>query len=425
MQGELYVILDEAGVRRHLASLPALAAQLGGAASGWAVREVSDGNLNSVFLVQGSAGGLCVKQALPHVRVDADWKLPLDRAFFEAAYLRATAPHVQGAAPALLHYDPALFCLVMERLSPHIILRDGMMQRRIYGRMARDVGLYVARAAFHSSGLARPFEAVMDDIALFARNQALTRITVDLIFADAYRESPRNRWTRPWLDKAAAGVRNDGALKSAAARMGQRFLASPQALLHGDLHSGSVMVTETDTRIIDGEFALFGPIGFDLGLFVANLLLSLFAQAADPAGPAYGQWTASQITVFWRAFADEFTLLWKARPALAGADMMGSGLLDDPGRLEHEQQLFLAGIFDDMLGFAGMEMIRRILTFAHVLDLESIEDPRARAAREAAALDFARRLLVDRGDFASAEDVVQQALRAAGSVGPAVAAVVE
>ena len=33
------------------------------------VREVGDGNLNLVFIVEGPAGGLVVKQALPYVRL--------------------------------------------------------------------------------------------------------------------------------------------------------------------------------------------------------------------------------------------------------------------------------------------------------------------------------------------------------------------
>ncbi len=88
----------------------------------------------------------------------------------------------------------------------------------------------------------------------------------------------RNRWTSPELDDVAARIRADGPLKIAAARRGHQFLASSQALIHGDLHTGSVMVTESDTRVIDPEFAVYGPIGFDLGAFLANLLMSYYSQ---------------------------------------------------------------------------------------------------------------------------------------------------
>src|SRR5688500_17916714 len=51
-----------------------------GVPSTWRVREVGDGNLNLVWIVEGELGGLVVKQALPYVRlVGESWPLPLRR----------------------------------------------------------------------------------------------------------------------------------------------------------------------------------------------------------------------------------------------------------------------------------------------------------------------------------------------------------
>jgi 5-methylthioribose kinase len=38
------------------------------------------------------------------------------------------------------------------------------------------------------------------------------------------------------------------------------------------------MVTVSSTKVIDPEFAFYGPIGFDVGALLANLLLSYFSQ---------------------------------------------------------------------------------------------------------------------------------------------------
>ena len=66
-----------------------------------------------------------------------------------------------------------------------------------------------------------------------------------------------------------------------------RFCTLTQALLHADLHTGSVMVTEDLTVVIDPEFAFYGPMGFDIGCFLGELLLAFFSQdghatAEDP-----------------------------------------------------------------------------------------------------------------------------------------------
>ena len=43
-----------------------------------------------------------------------------------------------------------------------------------------------------------------------------------------------------------------------------RFCERAQALLHGDLHTGSVMVTHESTQVLDLELAFYGPMGFDM-----------------------------------------------------------------------------------------------------------------------------------------------------------------
>lgn len=395
-----YRRLDEAGVRGWLAGIAPLAARLGGAPSAWAVREVSDGNLNVVWLVDGAAGGVCIKQAIPHVRLDRTWRLPLDRAAYEVAWMRQVFPHVGRAIPELLHFDPKLFVIAMEQLSPHIILRQGFIRGIRYPRVAADVGRFIAKTAFFTSDLAMPFERKFEAMARFARNEVILRITVDLILTDPYRDSARNRWTRPFVDDLAQAFRDDAPLKVEVSRLGHRFLSCTQALLHGDLHSGSVMVTEHESRVVDGEFAMYGPIGFDLGAFLGNLLLAWFSQPGHEAAPderaPYRGWLLAQIVPFWRAFESHFLELWRAG---GGGDAYVPALFaDDAGTaaLDAERARFLREVWADTLGYAGMKMIRRLLGYARVADFETIPDPERRAALERRALAFARRLLVER-----------------------------
>ena len=116
-----YRVFSDRAVVDHLAELPRVSDILGGAKRDWRVRDVADGNLNAVFLVDGPQGGVCVKQALPYVRVAGEsWPLNVKRANYEAAYLARLAPHVGGLAPELYAYDQEQFVIVMEKLEPHI-----------------------------------------------------------------------------------------------------------------------------------------------------------------------------------------------------------------------------------------------------------------------------------------------------------------
>ena len=271
-----YRILHEADLRDYLAGLPAVAARLGGAPATWSISEVGDGNLNLVFIVKGAAGGVAVKQALPYVRlVGESWPLPLSRSHYEYLALTHQARLAPGLVPAVLHHNEALALVVMELIEPHIIMRKGLVAGTLYPRFVDDITTFLARTLFFSSDLAVPAAQKKEGIAAFAGNHALCKITEDLIFTDPYREAEQNRWTQPWLDATAAAFREDLDLHVAVSRLKLKFLGSPEALIHGDLHTGSIMVTESSTVVIDPEFAFYGPMGFDLGAVIGNLLMSL------------------------------------------------------------------------------------------------------------------------------------------------------
>lgn len=92
-----------------------------------------------------------------------------------------------------------------------------------------------------------------------------------------------------------------------------KFLQQRQALLHGDLHTGSLMVTEDTTYVIDAEFAFAGPIAFDVGKMVANLLIAFFAGAGlqTPEAPRtrQRQWLLQVCLSLLKALRTHLTLL--------------------------------------------------------------------------------------------------------------------
>jgi 5-methylthioribose kinase len=399
-----YRPLDEGSLPAFLAGVPEIAARLGGTASDWRIAEVGDGNLNLVFLVEGPAGGVCVKQSLPYVRlVGEGWPMPLERAFFEHACLREHGRHVGGLIPEIFHYDPALFAIVMERLAPHIIMRRGMIRGIRYPRFAEHISTYLAHSLFFTSDLALPAAEKKRLMASFCGNTELCKITEDLIFTDPYRLHERNRWTTPQLDGIAAEFRSDPALKLAVSRLKLKFLSSAEALIHGDLHTGSVMVTETDTRVIDAEFAFYGPMGFDVGAMIANLLLNYFSQdghatAADPRD-GYQAWVLESIEQLWERFAAKFVGLWREQ---AVGDAYHADLFADAAgaaALEGERQAYMGRLLADTLGFAAAKMIRRVLGLAKNIDLEDIRDPNLRSLCEKRGLRLARALMVDTARF--------------------------
>jgi 5-methylthioribose kinase len=101
--------------------------------------------------------------------------------------------------------------------------------------------------------------------------------SLQVMFTDPYFAAPHNRHTSPQLDEFARSLHVDADAKRAALDAKAKFIQNRQALLHGDLHTGSCMVTQNTYYVIDTEFAFYGPIAFDVGKFIGNLLLTFFA----------------------------------------------------------------------------------------------------------------------------------------------------
>ncbi len=409
---EGYRPFDETTLPDHLGSVPAVAEHLGGAPSGWRVREVGDGNLNLVFIVEGERGGVAVKQALPYVRlVGESWPLPLSRAHYEHFALTEHERLAPGLVPAVQHYDETLALIVMELLEPHVIMRRGMIDAVSYPRFADDITTFMAATLFGTSDLALDAARKKALTGAFCGNTALCKITEDLIFTEPYTVAENNRWTTPQLDDIAAEFREDAALKVAVSELKEKFLGLGQALVHGDLHTGSVMVTETDTRVIDPEFAFVGPMGFDVGAVIANLLLNYFSQDghASDSSPRedYQRWVLEQVEAVWEGFEHKFLDAWRARHS---GDAYPAALVGDhPEALELAQSRYMARLYGDTLGFAAAKMIRRILGLAHNIDLEWIADPDQRALCERRSLRLARELMVEREGFGAIGSVTAAA----------------
>ena len=391
----------------RLALVDVVTDRLGRDTGTWQVREVGDGNLNLVFIVSSSQGALVVKQALPYVRLVGDsWPLPLTRSFFEYNALTRHAARDPGRVPEVHHFDEEQALVIMRYLHPHVILRKSIVAGVVHPALAGHMGCFLARSLFRGSNLSMPAAQAKSDMAMFAGNGALADITENLVFSDPYFDAKLNRHT-PGLDPWVLKLRADRDMKVAAQEMKHAFVSKAETLVHGDLHSGSIMVTKTDTQVIDPEFAIYGPFGFDIGMLLGNFLLGYFAQSGHETVPGarddYRRWLLGVVVETWDCFSTEFSRLW--RTERSGILYERSLFADDPLVEEQALQSVLTGIWRDTLGFAGVEMHRRILGLAHVEDLEAIPDPARRVVAERRALALGRQLAVMRGSLLTTAQV--------------------
>lgn len=350
-------------------------------------REIGDGNLNLVFHITDAASGksLIMKQALPYAKVVGEsWPLSLDRARIESESLILQNKLAPGLVPVVYKYDAELALTIMEDLSDHLIMRQGLIKGIRYPKFAEDISTFMANTLFFTSDLGMNQQDKKQRVKEFI-NPDLCKITEDLIFDDPYTVSANNN-IEPAIEDAAAALREDKALHLEVALLREKFLTSAQALLHGDLHTGSVFATPESTKVIDPEFAYYGPIGFDIGAVMANLLLNYAGQGhwiSDEKELAdFRAYLLETIRDTWTKFDRKFRALWKEH----GIDRMAN---ETPGY----QDLYMSRLLQDAIGYAGCKVVRRIVGLAHVADIDTIPDPAARERAQRLALAIGTSLI--------------------------------
>ncbi|KAK6143561.1 hypothetical protein DH2020_023909 [Rehmannia glutinosa] len=403
--------LDEKSLVEYLKATPSLAAKLGNQFDKLEIREVGDGNLNFVYIVIGSSGSFVIKQALPYIRcIGESWPMTKERAYFEATTLQDHGRLCPDHVPEVYHFDRNM-CLIGMRYvePPHIILRKGLISGIEYPLLAENIAEYMARTLFYTSLLYLTTTDHKNAVAKYCGNVELCRLTEQVVFSDPYKVSEYNHWTTPYLDDDAKAVREDNVLKLEVAELKSKFCERAQALIHGDLHTGSVMVTNDSTQVIDPEFSFYGPMGFDIGAFIGNLILAYFAQDghADEGSDrkAYKEWILKTISDTWNLFYKKFTALWDEHKDGPGEAYLPA-IYNNPELLLLVKQKYMEDLFHDTLGFGAAKMIRRIVGVAHVEDFESIKEASKRADCERKALNFAKTLLKERRKFQNIGEVV-------------------
>ncbi|MGG0938556.1 S-methyl-5-thioribose kinase [Brevibacillus centrosporus] len=361
-------------------------------------KEIGDGNLNLVFDIRDEATGksVIVKQALPYARVVGEsWPLTVDRARIESEALRLQHKYVPDLVPEVYHFDQELALTVMENVGDHIIMRKGLIEGNRYPLFAKQIGKFLAHTLFYTSDLgANPY----DKKALVGTflNPELCKITEDLVFTDPYENAPTNDFN-PLIQKEVEAIWENKPLKLEIAKLKFDFLTRAEALLHGDLHTGSIFITPTSMKAIDPEFAYYGPIGFDIGAVIANLLLNYAGQHGlqkdQGERESYREYLLTTVEDVWNEFVSQFVQLWHKQAKERSAHVEGLW------------QSYVNRLIQDTAGFAGCKILRRVIGLAGVADLNSIEDVQVRAEAERLALAIGEALILGRNNLEESTDI--------------------
>lgn len=225
---------------------------------------LTGGVSSDIYRVDVDGQTLCVKRALPKLKVAADWRVPVERNAYEAAWLRVAGAIAPQAAPRLLAEDPVAGAFAMEWLPPdrypvwRLRLRDGVIDAATAARVGDVIG------RLHATTAGDP------DIA--------ARFSSDALF--------RSIRLEPYL--IATGQAHPD-LADRLAALAERTAATKHVLVHGDFSPKNLLIGPDGPVVLDAECAWYGDPAFDLAFVLNHLLLK---------GAWQPQWRSRYVELF-------------------------------------------------------------------------------------------------------------------------------
>ncbi|MFN2644207.1 MAG: phosphotransferase family protein [Burkholderiales bacterium] len=232
------------------------------------VETLSGGVSSDIWRVELASGPICVKRALPRLRVAKLWEAPIERNRYERQWLQTAAGIVPSAAPHVLAWDDEAGVFAMECIEAPVwksLLHDGVTD----AAFAAKVG--AALAAIHAATAGDP--------------EVAKRFATDVIFHAIRLE--------PYL-VATSEVHPD--LRPRLLELERRTAATHRALVHGDASPKNVLVRASEPVFLDAECAWYGDPAFDLAFCLNHMFLkcvwvprarSGFLQCYDALAGAY------------------------------------------------------------------------------------------------------------------------------------------
>ena len=220
---------------------------------------LAGGVSSDIWRVDLPAGPVCVKRALPRLKVAALWEAPVERNRYEWEWMREAGRIVPSSVPPLVAHDAEAGCFAMGFLDPdaHPLWKAQLRDGNASATTARAVGERLA--AIHNATAGRA-----DVQARFATDDIFYAIRLE-----------------PYL-VATASRHPD--LADPLAAIVSRTAATKHTLVHGDVSPKNILIGPDGPIFLDAECAWYGDPAFDLAFCLNHLLLKcLWAPAATAA----------------------------------------------------------------------------------------------------------------------------------------------
>ena len=328
------------------------------------------GNLNYVYRVTDDKGhSIYIKQAGTETRISKDMKPSRDRNRLESEILQMEDKYAKGMVPYIYFYDTVMCACGMEDCSDFSVMRQAMLEHKVYPHFADNITHFLAETLLKSCDVVIDHKEKKVLAGRFV-SPDLCDITEKLVFMEPYNDlNHRNNVYPPNFDFVKKELYEDEVLHLKVAKLKFAFMTNAQALIHGDLHTGSIFIKEDGLKVFDSEFGIFGPMGYDIGNVIANLIFA-YCNGIAYDKKEFADWTLEAV----KDVIDMFTEKYNRR---------FDELVTEPmAMVKGFKEYYLKKILKDTAGFTGTELHRRTVGMANVADIVTIKDEKKRLLAE-------------------------------------------
>lgn len=361
-------------------------------------KEIGDGNLNYVFRLKDENSGksVIIKQAGESLRISEEMKLSTDRGRIETEILGIQGKLAPGLVPEVYLYDAVMCAMVMEDMVGHAMMRTALVNHEIFPLFAEHISTFLVNSLLLTTDVVLGHKEKKENVKSFI-NPDLCEISEDLVFAEPFLNyNDRNNVFPPNAEFVKKELYDDVKLQLEAAKLQFQFMNNAQALIHGDLHTGSVFINKEHTYVFDPEFAFYGPMGYDIGNVIANMFFAWAngdATIEDEAEKeTFCNWVLECIVEIVDKFIAKFKVAYE------------ENVTDRMAKTEGFMEYYLGSILADTAGLAGMECIRRVVGMANNKDVTTIANEEKRARAEKIIITLAKNYVMNKETFVSGAD---------------------
>lgn len=276
---------------------------------------LSGGVSSDIWRVETKETAFCIKRALPQLKVESDWHVPVDRNAYEWDYLQVVDAIAPGHVPRPLAHDPARGIFAMAWLAPedYPLWKGELLAGRVDANAAAAVGDLLGR--IHAASVR---DTTLPD--RFATYDLFHQIRI-----------------APYL-LATAEKHVD--FQDMLTALAQRTAATRLALVHGDASPKNILLGPDGPVLLDAECAWFGDPAFDLAFCLNHLLIKrrVVSGAYETLGASFDRLADAYLRrVDWESRGDLEARAATLLPALALARVDGKSPLEYLDELQREQ----------------------------------------------------------------------------------------